>query len=72
MSGQRAIDCPICGREIGATPHEPGTKWSPQQRWLVEKLHHIGVQHKLIANVVGGTEKAINGLIAEMHRSAAR
>ena len=53
MSGQRVICCPICGREIGVKPHEPGREWTSQQRWLVAKLDRVGISRKVTARLIG-------------------
>jgi len=72
MSGQREIDCPICGREIGGIPHEPRTRWNAQQKWLVRKLDSLGLPRKVIARTVGGSDSGVQHILAEMHRSRAR
>jgi len=65
MSGQRAIDCPICGREIGVKPHEPGRVWTSQQRWLVNKLDGAGISRKVTARLIGSS---VGGVAQQVRR----
>ena len=62
---RRVIDCPICGRELGLPPHQPHTRMTAQEMWLVRRMRGIGAPLKMIGRVLGGglTKTGIAGMV---------
>lgn len=60
MTGaRRTLHCPICGHDLGVEPRVAGATWTPRQRWLLHKLRAAGFGPKIIAWVLGTTDRAI-------------
>ena len=59
----RSIDCPICGRELGIAAHMAGSQYTQPQRWLINKLHGVGLPVKLIGRVVGSSGEAVRHVL---------
>jgi hypothetical protein len=60
----RTLCCPICGRELGITPHARGTRLSRSHVWLLHKLRDIGMSAKAIGMVLELQGRTVQGRIA--------
>lgn len=63
-----AIDCPICGHEIGVEPHVAGRPYSHRQLQFISKLQAMGISSKVTARSLRTTHSAVSNLLGRMGR----